>query len=1115
MKSVIHWAVRNSPAMNTILIASLLVGAVSLVIMRREVFPEFELEIVLVSVPYPGATPDETEEAVCEKIEAAISGVDGVRKYTSVAMENFGYVVIELNANVRDVQKVMNDVRARIDQIQSFPDSVEDPEVRQIVFKAPAINIGILGPADSELNSDEQDWQLRQIAEGIREDLLQLEAARPANPVRALFHNLISPPGRNAISTAEIIAARDFQIDVEVPESQLRNYGISLQQIAARIRLHNTEMPGGKMETASQEVLLRGKEPRELGEEIAEIPVRSLPNGDVLYLGDIATVIDGFADTTSHHRVDGRPAIVISVARTANEDLFTVVDTVKEYVAGKQLPPGYQLKLWQDISSDVRDRIDLLMRNGLQGLFLVFLVLAIFLDLRLAFWVALGIPVSILGAGFVLLLFGQTLNMLSMFAFLMALGIVVDDAIVIGENIYQKRSEGMRPFTAAVEGTIEVLPSVAASVTTTIIAFAPLMFVTGVMGKFIAVMPLAVIAMLIISLIESMFVLPCHLAHENNLFLRMLGGVLYVFKPLLVPFRWVNIRAERMLEFIIERFYVPLLGWGLNHKPVILATALAFMIFSAGLIASGFVPFDAFPKIDSRNISATVVYPDGTAAWVARRATERLEAALHEVDQDIQNEFGYSVLRLVYQKVGEIGNSFGGPTGITSGSHVGTVDVELSQPGDREMTSQDVIDRWRKKMPELPGTDIVKFGAAAMGPGGNSIEFKLLALSDGAPYLEQAADECKDWLEAKVGVTDVEDDMRPGKIEMQLTLNELGRSLNLDESAITRTVRNAYFGEEVMRLQRGRHEVKLMVRFPEKDRQSMAAFEEIRVRDNNNVERPLLDVADISFRRASSEINRLNGKRSITVTADLEQDADVTAITLIEEMRTRFLPELFQRYREQYGASLYVNWEGEQQQTMESFSSMAVGFSIACLCMFVLLTLEFKSYLQPAIIMAIIPFGFIGAVYGHALLGLELTLFSMFGLVALAGVIVNDSIVLVDFINHRIADGMPLNEALIEAGRRRFRPVLLTSVTTVAGLFPMLLETSLQAQVLIPMAASLIFGLMTGTMLILVLVPVFYQMYGTIARVDQPTEMDDFLVPAGSVTAADARRAAASKSVRW
>ena len=1092
MKSVIHWAIRNSPAMNMILIASLLVGAISMIVMRREVFPEFALEILLVSVPYPGATPEECEDAICEKVEAAVSGVDGIKKYTSVAREGSGFLVIELNADVKDVQKVLNDIRSQIDQIQSFPDSVEDPEVRQIVFKIPAISIGIIGPPGNELDPLVRQTQLRELAESTRDDILQLEPTKPTNLFRRMFHVLIAPPGRNAISTADIIAARDYQVDVEIAENRMRNFGLSLEQIAQLIRVQNMESPGGKLETASQEMLLRGKPRGEYGEEIARIPVISLPNGDVVRVRDIGNVVDGFADSTSIHRVDGAPSLVINVARTSDEDLFTVVDTVKEYISTKKLPPGYRLKVWSDISNDVRDRIELLTRNGLQGLLLVFLVLAIFLELRLAFWVAMGIPICILAAGFILLMTGQTLNMLSMFAFLMALGIVVDDAIVIGENIYQKRQDGMGPVRAAVEGTCEVLPSVCASVTTTIVAFAPLMFITGVMGKFLAVMPAAVIAMLVVSLVESMLVLPCHLAHDNNLFLRMLGRIFYVFKPLLVPFEKLNKIASSGMDWTIDKFYTPLLAWSLQNKLLVISSCSSMIILSAGVLVAGWVPFEPFPRLDARNVSGTVVFPDGTASFEAKEATLALQDALYEVCEEINEETGDNVLQVVYQRVGEVGNALGGPTGVTAGSHVGTVEAELVQPDARSITSQEIIERWRKKLPKIPGTDVIKFGSDSMGPGGNKIEFKLLATSDSVDWLESAAEDAKKWLSSIKGVTDIEDDMRLGKYEMIISLNEKGRSLNLDESRLTRTVRAAYFGEEVMRLQRGRHEVKLMVRFPEKDRKSMESFEEIRVRDANGVERPLTAVADIDFRRASSEINRLNGKRSITVTADVDKSEGANAFKIIQEMRTKFVPEMLDEYKEKHGANLYVSWEGEQQQTMESFSSMGVGFIIALMVIFVLLTLEFQSYIQPAIILSIIPFGFIGAVIGHVVLGLEMTMFSMFGLIALTGVVINDSIVLVDFINHRVRNGVPLTDALIDAGRRRFRPIMLTSITTVAGLFPMLLETSLQAQVLIPMAASLVFGLMAGTLLILILVPVFYQIYGIVSQIEHREHHDDY-----------------------
>ncbi len=496
MNRVVRWAVANSPAVNTVMCGILLMGLVSMFTMRREVYPEFELDLILVSVPYPGASPDEVEQGICQKIEEAVRSLEGIKKQTSIAQEGTGFLVLELQAGI-DVQKILNDVRSEIDRIPSFPELAEDHKVEQITLREPAIRVAVLGPQVSDLDSE---LQLREITETIRDDLLQLPA----------------------VSQANILGARDYQIDVEVSEDRLRSYGLTLEEVANKIREENVEMPGGKLKTPNQQVLVRGKNKRLYGEQIAQIPLVTHSSGVVLTVGDLGTVRDAFADTTAISTVNGRPAMRVSMDRTQSEDLLKMVDAVKRYVATASVPPGYELLTYADRSIEVRDRMNLLIKNGFQGLVLVFLMLTIFMNLRLSFWVALGIPIAVLGSGIILLYFGQTLNMLSMFAFLMALGIVVDDAIVIGENIYAHRQRGDDGVTAAINGTLEVLPSVVASVTTTMIAFSPLLFVSGVMGKFIAVMPVAVIAMLVISLFESMIILPCHLAHSggDNLLIR-------------------------------------------------------------------------------------------------------------------------------------------------------------------------------------------------------------------------------------------------------------------------------------------------------------------------------------------------------------------------------------------------------------------------------------------------------------------------------------------------------------------------------------------------------------------------------------------------------------------
>ena len=1078
MKSVIQWAIKNSPAMNTLLIVSMLIGAISMVVMRREVFPNFALEIILVSVPLPGETPDEIEEAVCQKIEAEVATIEGVKKMTSVATENIGYVILELDNDINDVQKILNEVESNINQV-IFPELAETPVIQQIIFRAPAISVGILAPKfDGEPTLDQQ-LELRSIAEEVRRELLDLKAVPPASLARRALAQFYQPKG-NVISSADINGERPFEVAVEISEDSLRKYGLTLEGVANEIRMQTGEAPGGSLKTESQELIVRASSKDIDGDSIRQLPlITNEGNGVPVTVGEVANVIDGFEETNDHSLINGREGLVIRIAKTNEEDLFTIVESVQAYVAEKELPAGYSLDTWGDVSVDVRDRIELLSRNGLQGLILVFIVLAIFLELRLAFWVAMGIPISILGAGFILLATGQTMNMLTMFAFLMALGIVVDDAIVIGENIYAKREEGLSHIAAAVSGTYEVLPSVIASVTTTIIAFMPLLYVTGVMGKFISIMPVAVIAMLLISLLESAFILPSHLAHDDNLFTRIIGVVLYVFKPLVVCVTWLNKVAAAGMSAAIERYYEPLLRFSLHHKSVVLSFVLAMMFFAVGLVMSGIAPFSMFPQMDGREINATITFPDGSRETFTENALAELESAFRRVDARVEKDFGKSVIRNLYMNVGEVGEANKGPAMITRGAHVGSVEIELTQPDEREITTQQLNKLWREESPKIAGAESLKFAAKSMGPGGSAIEFKLLFDESSVEYIDQAAEECKAFLAKKVGLSDFEDDSNEGKSELTVRLNEVGRALGLSESMLATSMRAGFYGEEVKREQRGRHEVKLMVRYPADAREDMEEFEKIRIQDNDGIERPLLDVATPILEPSPSKINRLNQRRSVTISAEVDADK-ANAAQIIEEMKVGFLPDLIKKYRDKYDAKLSVNWEGEAAQNIESVDSMKKGFIVAMLAMYVLLTLQFRSYLQPMIILAIIPFGVLGAILGHAIMQIDLTLFSFFGLIALTGVVVNDSIVLVDCINREIRRGLPMFDALVSAGRRRFRPIMLTSFTTVAGLSPMLFETSLQAQVLIPMAVSLVFGLITGTLLILLLVPIFYFFYGTL-----------------------------------
>ncbi len=1052
MRTLVSWAVRNAAAMNTLMIGALLLGGWSLLTLRREQFPEFELEVVLVNVAYPGATPEEIEEGICQKVEESIRSIDGIKKMTSVAQEGLGSVILELESTVDDVQKVLNEVRSEVDRIPAFPPELaEEPEVKQITFRQAAIKLGVSGPSDSSL---EADLKLRELAEEIRREVIALPE----------------------ISQARIAAAREYQIDVEIPEETLRRHGLSLQDVARAIRRENIELPGGKIKTDEYEVLLRGKNKRTTGEQIAELPLVTDAQGVVYTVGELGTVRDGFVDATAITEINGRPALTVVVDRTRREDVMDIASAVGKYAETKRtdLPPGYQLEVYGDESRMVADRLSMLTRNGIQALVLVFVILALFLELRLAFWVALGIPVAMLGAGGYLLSDGQTLNMLSMFAFIMALGIVVDDAIVVGENIYEHRQMGKKPLQAAIDGTCEVLPAVTSSVLTTVIAFMPLLFVSGVMGKFIAVMPAAVIAMLLISLVESAVILPVHLSHRRGPFMRLMEVLLWPFRWVGWLFYWASQLVSELLHQFVHKLYGPVVRQCVAYPAVVLSTAIAMLLLSVGVVLAGWAPLNAFPKLDAETITARITYADGTPSWVTDASTRELVAAYHRAEEQLTPE-GENLTELVTRSVGLVAREEGGPASAgseESGSHLGVVDVQLAGSDARSVSSEQILALWRQEWQKVnansPGIETLTFAARNFGPPGGAIEFKIVGPADQWDQVEAAVEKAKARLRGYPGVYDLADDSQEGKFELRPVIKEDAKALGVRTADVMETVRSSFYGEEVMRLQRGRHEVKLMVRYPPEERQAFDSLEEIRVRLGDGAERPLPELASISPKRGYSEINRLDQLRSITITADVDE-SKANGAEVLADFRKNFEPELKSAF-----PAIAIRYEGRAEQTQESLSSLGIGVACALLAMFFLLTIQFRSVVQPILILAIIPFGCIGAILGHTFLGLELTLFSFFGLVALTGVVVNDSIVLVDYINSRVRLGVPIAQAASEGSIRRLRPVLLTSLTTVAGLLPILWERSFQAQILIPMAVSLAFGLMLATALVLILVPSLY-----------------------------------------
>lgn len=1071
MRSIIQWAVRNSPAVNIVFIATLLGGAVCFTWLRREMFPEFELEMILITKPYPGASPSDVETGICQPIEEAVQSLENLSNVISIAKEGAGFVILELDSNVKDVQKLVADVRSRTDRITNFPDLAETHTVEQFIFKETAIQVAVLGP---ETESREAEIKLREVAEMIRTELLQLPT----------------------ISQAELRGVKNYQIDVELDQETLRKHNLTLGQVAQILKRQNAEMPGGQLRSESQEILLRGKNRSEFGEGIKSLPLIMQPSGAVLNVSDLGKVVDEFEDVPKLNRINGRPALLINVDRTSQEDLIAICNEVHKYAENRtQMPEGYSLRVFGDTSIDVADRLRMLRSNGYMGLVIVFVLLALFLEFRLAFWVSMGIPISVLGAFIVLYLTDQTLNMLSMFSFLMALGIVVDDAIVVGENIYSHRSMGKDFVRAAIDGTLEVLPSVLVAVGTTMIAFLPFFFVSGVMGKFIAVMPVAIIAMLAISLVEASTALPCHLSHAPGKHPKSFyDWVTYLlgrlFSPVVYLLHRGNLVCSATMEWIGDRVYMPCLRVLLRFPLLAVGISGFLLLGTFAMVRSGMVPFDAFPSSDSKVVFGQVIFSDGTPISVTDQATEQMETAIRKVSeelyqQQLKQEGPEAVqaltgtdgapngpVMLTFRQVGTLRSrgAFGG--GQDAGSRAGQVIVELHDTSLRKIESSQLVNLWRKATGEIAGAERISFFGASVGPGGNPIEFRMLAPADQPAKLAGAVEEAKKILASFKGVYDIRDDAEDGKIEYQIKIKEQAESLGITTLDLAETIRHAYYGAEVMRLQRGRHEVKLMVRYPAEQRADLNRFDEILYRRPDGTEIPITELADIQVSRGYSEINRLNQLRSITITADLDT-SEGNAQNIVDQLKSDYFPSLLSgKY-----AGVAVNWEGQQKQTMESLSSLMIGSAAAIVFMYLLLVVEFRSYIQPLLILSIVPFGVIGAIWGHGILGMQVTLFSFFGLVALTGVVVNDSIVLVDFINARVRCGVPHQQALLEAGRRRMRPVFLTSVTTIGGLLPMLLETSFQAQFLKPMAASIAFGLMMSTALVLFQVPVYFQIY--------------------------------------
>ncbi len=817
------------------------------------------------------------------------------------------------------------------------------------------------------------------------------------------------------------------------------------------------ELPAGGVKTKSGEVLLRTAERREYGKDFADIPVLSRADGTEILLGDIARIIDGFADTDEAAFYHGKPAVELKVYRIGDQTPVEVAEAVKAHAVeiDERLPPGIGVAVWRDWSEIFRDRMSLLLRNARLGLLLVLLLLGLFLEVRLAFWVTMGIPISILGSLLLLPVFDVSINMVSLFGFIVTIGIVVDDAVVVGENVYENRQRGMPFLPAAIRGAQWIAWPVTFSVLTNMVAFIPIFFIPGTMGKIFRCIPAVVVCVFFISLVESLFVLPAHLGHQRRTPDRGFWALLHrIQNP-----------VSRMLEQAIVRYYKPALKACLRNRYVTVSTGLAILVLTIGFDKAGHIDFTFFPKIDSERVSADITMPYGSAVEETRAVQGRVGEAAEKV---LARHGGEGITRGIFTHIGSASARRGGSSGarLGGGGHLANVQVYLVPSDQRALTAAEFSRQWREEVGEIPGTESLTYTYSLMGGSGPSIDVELTHTN--VQVLEQAATELADTLRSFQGVRDIDDGFSLGKPQLDFKVRPEARSLGITASMLGRQVRSAFYGAEALRQQRGREEVKVMVRLPEAERKSEYNVEELLILIPGGGEIPLREAATVTRGRAYTEINRADGRRVLNVTADVIAGV-ANATKVLEVLERGFLPELMAR-----NPGLAYSLEGEQRWQRESLESLRTGLTLALLVIYAMLAVAFRSYVQPIVVMFAIPFGLVGATLGHLIMGYDLSLMSMMGMVALSGVVVNDSLVLLHATNENRAKGNSPTDSVTAAGARRFRPILLTSLTTFCGLGPMIFETSVQAQFLIPMAISLGFGILFVTFIALLLVPCLY-----------------------------------------
>ncbi len=1046
MHGLITWFARNGVAANLLMAAIAIAGIYTLVTKKipLEVFPEFENNVISIGVPYRGATPEEVEESVVIRIEEAIAEVEGIERMTSYATENAASISIEIDDD-HDRRDVLNDVKSRIDSISTLPDLAERPSIRLADYYRSVIGVVIYG------NLSERD--LKRLGEQVRDEI----AALPE------------------VTDAQLQGIRPYEIVIEIDEDTLRRYGLTFDEVSRALRNSSIDVSAGTLKTAAGEIALRTKGRAYNREAFDNIVIRSREDGVRITLADIATVSNDFNENPFIARYNGQRCVLIAVSREGNQSAIQIARDIKEYMeeSKSRLPDGVSIDYWGDRSKIVRGRLNTLVSSGWKSMLLVFLMLTLFLRPSLAFWVVIGIPVCFLGALALMPYLGVTINVVSLFAFILVLGVVVDDAIVCGENIYTWNQRGIDSQTAAVEGAKEVAVPVVFGVLTTMLAFVPMMMSTGFHGKWQGQIAIIVIAVLAFSLVESKLILPSHLAHSlrnknSSLWELFLPSFIFrICSKFYIFFNRIQRLFSRGLELLIEKIYQPALRWALQWRYLTLSIFVATLVLFIGFIAGGRIIRVPFPRIESETVTCRLTMQEGTPFHITEGHILRIEKAVDDMKKVYVDENGKSMIEANITSIGGQGLSSSRSKGSQGRSHLGEVVFNLTPPEERskQISSVAIVKDWRKRIGEIIGAKELYF-RAEMFRGRDPINIQLTGPEP--DQLTEAATLVGKQLGTYTGLFDISDSLDQSRAEIQLRIKPEAEQFGLTMADLARQVRQAFYGEEIQRLQRGRDEVRVMMRYPEHARRSLASLDNMRIRTSDGEEVPFTTVATANIGRSFPRIQRIDRHRALNIRADA--DKKTADLDSIRSDLSQFMQTLIRDY-----PGMRYSFEGEARDEREANTAMLAGTLLIIFGIYAMLAIPFRSYVQPLIVMSVIPFGLIGAVIGHLIEGHTLSMLSNFGMLALSGVVVNDSLVLVDFINRKVKEeGVSLFEAVHNAGAARFRPILLTSITTFAGLYPLLQLKSTQAQILIPMAISLGYGILFATAITLFLVPINY-----------------------------------------